>query len=152
MSWLSGKEIKRAIERRGDKSCRMAFQGIYSIDGLPSQVSPPAFFVLNTDPHNLPGMHWKVIFIDTDYNGEIFDSLALPLCDSTIRFMNKHSRNWQRNRLSFQHPLSAQCGVYVIYYVTQRLYFSSLTDFTETTLSNDVSHNERLMSSFYNIK
>lgn len=150
MSWLSGKEIKQAIERKGCVKCRTAFQGIYSADNLPSHVNPPAFYVLNTDPHNLPGMHWKVIFIDADYTGEVFDSLAIPPCNSIIRFMNKHSRIWQQNRQSFQHPLSSRCGVYVIYYVTQRINFSSLRDFTETVFSTNTTENERLMQNFYN--
>lgn len=148
MSWLSDSDIERSVNRIGDKHCRMAFKGVYPIDGLPSSIDAPAFYVINTDAHNLPGTHWKVIFINADNNGEVFDPLALPLSDKLIRFMNRHSWKWTTNHRTFQHPLSAKCGVYAIYYITQRLYYSSLSDFCQT-FSTDVNVNEKRISNFY---
>ena len=148
MSWLSGKEILQSVKRLGDSRCCMAFKGVYPINGLPSSVEAPAFYVINTDAHNLPGTHWKAIFIDTDNIGEVFDPLSLPISNTLIRFMNSHSWKWITNYQTFQHPLSAKCGVYAIYYITQRLYYSSLSDFCQT-FSNDVNVNEKLMTKFY---
>ena len=148
MSWLSDRQLELAIYAHGDRNVGHAFQGIYSVDNLPSVVRPPAFIVLNTDTHNLPGKHWMVIFIDEDLCGEVFDSLALPVSDFIIRFMNRHSRQWICNQVAYQPVTSTRCGVYVLYYVTQRLYYSSLKDFCRT-LSANVNVNERAMTRFY---
>ena len=149
MSWLSNHQVEEAINRLGDNDCCLAFKGVYPIDLLPElDTKPPHFIILNTDSHNLPGQHWKVLFIDENYCGEVFDSLALPLSDSVIRFMNKHSRKWIKNSQVYQHPLSMQCGVYVVYYVTQRLYYSTLHEFCKT-FSLNVTENERLIAKFY---
>ena len=147
MSWLSADDIKYAILQRGDTMCLNAFKGVYSVDTLPSYVQPPAFYVINTDAHNLPGKHWKVLFIDEDLVGEIFDSFALPVSDQTIRFMNAHSRKWTMNRISFQHPLSSKCGAYAVYYITKRLTYSSLSEFCKT-FSFNLLENERRISKF----
>lgn len=150
MSWLSDKQLNRAIWKRGDTKCLMAFRGIYPLDQLPLlDMTPPLFIIFNTHIHNLSGQHWKAIFIDTDYCGEVFDSLATPTSDAIIRFMNKYSRKWTTNSLAYQHPLSSQCGAYVLYFVTQRLYYSSLEDFCKT-FTLDTLLNEKMMSDFYN--
>ena len=148
MSWLTNQELKQAILRFGDANVCYAFQGVYPINQLPHVVEPPAFIIVNTDVHNLPGTHWMVLFVDKDLSGEVFDSLAYPLCNAVIRFMNRHTRHWTFNRLSYQYPLSPTCGVFVLYYVTQRLYYDSLKQFCNT-LSTDMFVNERLMHKFY---
>ena len=48
----------------------------------------PTFFIVNTDAHSLPGTHRKCIFIDKERRSEIFDSLALPINDILVRWMN----------------------------------------------------------------
>ena len=148
MSWLSNQELEQAILRAGDTNVCQAFRGVYPMDQLPHVVEPPAFIIVNTDVHNLPGKHWMVLFVDEDLSGEVFDSLAFPLCNAVIRFMNKHTRQWTFNRLAYQHPFSPSCGVFVLYYVTQRLYYDSLNHFCNT-LSTDISVNERMMQNFY---
>ena len=93
MSWLSDRQLEQDIYQHGDREVHHAFQGIYPVDILPRSIKPPAFIVLNTDTHNLPGKHWMVLFINEDFCGEVFDSLALPVSDFIIYFMNRHTRH-----------------------------------------------------------
>ena len=150
MSWLSNADIEQALAHYDDDRVKHAFRGIYPNDALPktSQLKPPLFLIVNTDPHNLPGRHWKVIYIGEQYHGEVFDSLALPLSNHVIQFMNQHTVKWKTNRQMFQHPQSTQCGVYVLYYVTQRLNHVSLHSLCQT-LSSNLTQNEKSMSRFY---
>ena len=147
MSWLTDRQLERAIFRHGDTRVNMAFRGIFPLDQLP-EGRGPLFLIFNTDVHNLPGQHWKAIYIDEFQRGEVFDPLATPMSDRCIQYMNRHTVKWCWNRTMVQHPLSAQCGVYVLYYVTQRLYYDSLYEFCQT-FSNDLADNEIVMSYFY---
>ena len=149
MSWLTNHQLECAILRHGDRRVIMAFQGIFPLNRLPQlNMQGPLFLILNTDVENLPGRHWKAIYIDENNYGEVFDSLALPLSDRLIRFMNYHTTKWTRNTTMLQHPLSAQCGIYVLYFVTQRLYTDSLSDLI-SIFSPSLLENERLMYQFY---
>ena len=93
MSWLSNQELEQAIVRFGDVNVCHAFHGVYPMNQLPHVVEPPTFIIVNTDVHNLPGKHWIVLFVDKNFCGEVFDSLASPLCNTVIRFMNQHTRH-----------------------------------------------------------
>lgn len=149
MSWLTTEDLERALIQHNDPSVLNAFQGIYPNNMLPTtNLHVPLFIVVNTDPHNLAGQHWKVIYINEDYCGEVFDSLALPLSNHVIQFMNRWTRSWRTNRTMFQHPSSKQCGVYVLYFITQRLKYSTLTRFCQS-LSFSLLENERKMRAFY---
>ena len=149
MSWLSNTELEQALEAYGNVDVLLAFRGIYPNDALPcTNLKPPVFIIVNTDPHNLPGQHWKVIFIDEHHHGEVFDSLAIPLSNHVIRFMNEHCIRWKTNRSMFQHPKSKQCGVYVLYFITQRFMYPSLQSLCQTFSSN-LKENEKMMSHFY---
>ena len=122
MSWLSENEIIRLIKRNADEATLVAFQGVYSMDALPYAVKAyPFFMIVNTQSHNLPGEHWISVFIGSDRRGEVFDSLALPLSNIMAKWMNRFCRTYGKNSLVYQHPLSARCGVYAVYFVLNRL-------------------------------
>ena len=100
MSWLTDRELERTIRRHGNERLKMTFRGIYPLDRLPHVgIRGPLFLILNTDVENLPGRHWKAIYIDDEGYGEVFDSLATPMSDRLIRFMNAHTTKWTRNTL-----------------------------------------------------
>lgn len=149
MSWLTSKELENAILNYGDKHVNITFRGIYPLDALPQlDMKGPLFLIFNTDVENLQGQHWKAIHIDENQYGEVFDSLATPTSDRLIQFMNHHTKKWIQNSAAYQHPLSAQCGVYVLFYVTQRMYYDSLQQFCNSFTTN-LATNEILMSNFY---
>ena len=149
MSWLTDTQLEQAINNVSDGRVKQAFRGVFSNDSLPSSVGPlPAFVIVNTDVSNLPGRHWKALFIDVNFMGEVFDSLATPLSNSVIQFMNQHARKWNMNRVMVQHPMSTQCGAYVLYFVTQRLKYNSLSELCHT-FTSDWDKNERMVRALY---
>ena len=149
MSWLSDREIATKIRRNADSKTLNAFLGIYPIDRLPQFVPHlPIIIIVNTHTHNLQGEHWKTVFIDENKNGELFDSLALPVSSKLIRWLNTFTRKWKKNHLSYQDPLSATCGAYAVYFTLLRLDVSSLKSVTET-LSPYPHVNERRVLTFY---
>ena len=150
MSWLSGETIKKKVQHNADEATWKAFDNVYSVDALPSVVTHyPIFIVLNTHPHNLKGEHWKVIFIRKDRRAELFDSLALPPNIPTQQWLRKHSRQWKSNARAFQHPLSATCGAFVLYFILNRLRVRRFESFTQKFSSN-LHSNEKMIVKFYN--
>ena len=149
MSWLSNKTLLEKIKKNACGETLKAFNGIYSIDKLPNFIPcRPFLIIINTHTHNLPGEHWICIFIDKDRNGELFDSLALPVNNILIRWLNIFTTKWKRNSRSFQHLLSTQCGAFVLRFILNRLHvknFESLTAmFTTSPLLN-----ETIVENFY---
>ena len=150
MSWLSGDMIKRKVKHNANETTWNAFDNVYSVDTLPSAIKHyPIFIVLNTHPHNLKGQHWKVIFIQKDRRGELFDSLALPPNIPTQQWLRKHTRQWKTNARAFQHPLSSTCGAFVLYFILNRLNVRRFETLTQKFSSN-CHVNEKMICEFYN--
>jgi len=73
-----------------------------------------------TDPHDRPGQHWIVIYVEDEGYGEYYDSFGLPL-DVTFRtFLNRHCRNWIFNKKHAQSAINRFCGHYCILYCLHR--------------------------------
>lgn len=151
MSWLSEDEIRRFIKRNADKATSAAFQGVFPMSKLPHAVNAyPFFMIVNTQSHNLPGEHWITIFIGSNRRGEIFDSLALPLSNRLVKWMNTFCISFTKNSLAYQHPLSARCGVYALYFVLNRLQDPNCMSLRFTKSLND--NEERVMKFYRKLK
>lgn len=151
MSWLSSKQIQDKVKKNASEEVKNAFYGVYPIDKLPDSIPHlPIFIVVNTDTHNLDGEHWKTIFINKDRYGEVFDSLAQPMSNLLIRWMNRYTRRWKKNYKVYQHSRSTTCGAFALYYILKRLDHSSFYSFTQT-FSRSIPKNECLVQSFYNV-
>ncbi|MEL7523459.1 MAG: hypothetical protein AAGJ80_17880 [Cyanobacteria bacterium J06553_1] len=149
MAWLTDDTLVSKIVNNASDETLLAFQGVFPMDKLPDSVSQlPFLMIVNTHAHNLPGEHWLAIFIDRNRRGEIFDSLAMPVSILLARWMNRFTQSWQRNRSSFQNPLSASCGAFVLYYVLNRTAVSRLNEITKA-FSSVVHENEHVVRSFY---
>ena len=147
MSWLSTKQLIEKIKHNADGPTLAAFHGVFPIDQLPFAVPHyPFFMIVNTQSHNLPGEHWITVFIDADRRGDIFDSLALPLNNTLVRWMNRFTLSFTSNRLTYQHPLSATCGAFTLYFILHRLHNS---DCMTETFSSNVVINEQIIRHFY---
>ena len=149
MSWLDNHTILDKILHNANDETWNAFDDIYPIDKLPKTIRHyPIFIVMNTHTHNLPGQHWKAVLIKNDRTAEVFDSFALPLNTFTENWLNKLSRSWKCNSRAYQHPLSALCGAYVLYFILNRLKYDNYKDFL-ATFSYDVHANDRMIDEFY---
>ena len=157
MSWLTSTELERAVQWGAPTAhVRRTFHGVYPHNRLPVLLSKTACnettttLIVNTDSHNLPGRHWTSIYIDgVSGKGELFDPLVTPPSGHVMRFMNRHCRQWSRNRLIYQHPLSSYCGVYVLLHVLHRHAYSSLVQFCEANFTSSLLTNEQLIRNYY---
>ena len=150
MKWLTTLDLEDFIHRFGDAKTRAAFIGVFPINHLPQRLPQlPVLFIINTNTCNLPGQHWKAIFISQKREGEVFDSLATPVELSLQHWMNMFARRWTVSRLTLQNPLSPTCGGYVLYFVMSRLKHSSFKS-CMTGFSSDVIENDSFVEQFYN--
>lgn len=149
MSWLSGKDLVDKVRKNADKETLLAFYGTCAIDDLPEYIhSRPFFLLVNTHTKNLPGEHWIAILIDENRYGELFDSLALPVSNILIRWLNRFTKKWKKNGRSFQPLLSATCGAFALYFILNRLRVNSFETLT-ASFSDSPEANENCVKQFY---
>ena len=118
-----------------------SFCGVFPSDKLPKKIDTyPACFVMNTDPANKPGVHWVAVYVDSDKNGEYFDSYGRP-SEISEKLLRKYSKYWQCNTKRLQGMFSSVCGQYCIYFLLQRHYGEPMAEivakFTENHEEND---------------
>lgn len=143
IKWLTTLDLETFIENFADNETKEAFLGVFSIDHLPKKIFHlPILFIVNTNTNNLPGEHWKAIYISKQGKGEVFDSLALPVGLRLQQWMNEFSKKWSISKLTIQNPLAPSCGAYVLYYVMSRLKYDSMNSclslFTTDVVMNDL--------------
>lgn len=147
MSWLTEKQLIHCIKRNADADTLQAFHGVFTIDKLPQAVQHyPCLLIINTQAHNTPGEHWIAAFVGENRRGEVFDSLAMPTPTLLLRWMNTYACSFRRNSLQYQHPLSARCGAYVLFYVLNRL---KKPQCIHENFSASLHNNEQYVSEFY---
>jgi hypothetical protein len=79
--------------------------------------------VFNNDTHSKPGSHWVALFIDNNKRkAEFFDSLGKVPNKYILDFL-KHFGDYtfKWNDIQHQKNSSVQCGVYVCYFIIQKL-------------------------------
>ena len=143
VKWLTTLDLEDCVHKYADEKTKQAFLGVFPINHLPQRISYlPILFIVNTNTSNLPGEHWKAIYVSKQRIGEVFDSLATPICLQLEHWLNEFTKKWTSSQLTLQNPLSPSCGGYVLYYVMCRLNFKSLKSclapFTANVFANDV--------------
>lgn len=98
---------------------------VCAVDELPASSiqSLPRIFIVNTDPHDLPGEHWVCFYIPCDGPIEFFDSLGHhPRFYSKLfeKFIYSHSNEFIYNKTSLQSNSSATCGHFCLFYSVHR--------------------------------
>ena len=145
---MTGIEIESLIRSFANEETEAAFLGIFAMDCLPKSIPKlPALFVVNTQTSNLPGQHWKAVFIGRDKRGEVFDSLAMPVGLLLQNWMNTYTIKWKQTKQMIQSPLSAFCGAFIAFFVLQRLRAKSM----KTCLNifkKDLFYNDVLIANF----
>ena len=149
VNWLTGQQLNKLILANANDTTNAAFIGIFAIDTLPQCISTlPLLLIVNNDTSNLPGRHWKAIFISAERHGEVFDSLATPVSLTLEKWMNTFTLKWICSNLIIQHPLSPSCGGFVLHYILHRVKEMSLKQYTEKYFVSDVLKNENIVRRF----
>lgn len=142
VKWLTTLDLENFVFNYADVDTKTAFLGVFPINYLPRRLLHlPALLIINTNTDNLPGQHWKAIYVSTNRIGEVFDSLATPISLQLEQWMNEFTLKWTLSKMTLQNPLSPSCGGYVLYYVLNRLKHNSMKScmapFTNNVLVND---------------
>ena len=142
MSWLSSQQLERFILHHADAVTRRGFLGVFPMNQLPRHVPHlPALLIVNTQTDNQPGQHWLCLFLTGDGRGEVFDSFGMAPPPSITRWLRRRVRDWTYNRFTYQSPLSATCGAFVLYVALHRFRHRSLTEtlrvFTSSLTNSD---------------
>ena len=150
MKWLTTLDLENFILQFADDATRKAFLGVFPMNYLPRKISRlPVLFIINTNTGNLPGQHWKAVYISTKSIGEVFDSLATPIGLQLQQWMNRFTKRWIPSTMTLQNPISPSCGGYVLYFAMTRLNHKSLKACL-APFTNNVIDNDRFVEQFLN--
>lgn len=124
--------------------------GVYAADRLPLKIPKLSAIVVNTDPHNLSGLHWIALFKDSNGQLEYFDSYGqMPLIHHHIKFIKRNSKHYVYNRKCLQNYHSSVCGLYCLCYLYFRSYKYSMSHFVDIFSSN-LDQNDDLVVKLFN--
>ena len=92
------------------------FGGVLASDELPHRIKhKPVFYIVNTDPSNMPGQHWIVIYIGE--NVDYFDPLGrAPNRIIEHRLSSISPDGYLRMISPVQSQTSRKCGQFCLYY------------------------------------
>lgn len=144
---MNGSRIE-SILRKDDK-CGPIFLGVFPCDRLPIQLnkSGPSLMVCNTDPHDKPGQHWIVLYVEDSSYGEYFDSFGRPPDTSFRTFLNRNCVNWIFNERHLQSAISRFCGHYCIFYCLHRARNKNVNAITNL-LTTDTGLNDYVVHTY----
>ena len=143
--------VQLTLVLRKDRYTRGVFQGVYSSDKLPTNISSyPALFIANVDTSDKPGTHWVAFYFTEEREGEFFDSYGLPPSNYTgtfTSFLNNNSNGWKFNSKTLQSIDSKVCGHYCLYFALFRSRRVSMSTIVNRFSSNK-SRNDFLVQRF----
>ena len=114
---------------------RCVFHGTVPCDRLPRTVSQegPTAYIVNTDPHDQPGVHWITLWADKN-RCEIVDSYGLPLevygtTEPIQEWLDRHFKYQLYSGKSLQSVFSQSCGDYALMFLIDRAEGRTMSDF-----------------------
>ena len=114
---------------------------MYSSDPIP-ECRYPGLYVVNVDASNQPGSHWVLIWVDSQCNGYVFDSLGASQAYTPIIESIVHGNCVQMVNKQLQCYESNVCGGYALYFARELAkhghLYNVLEPFTMTCITNDV--------------
>ncbi len=127
---LSNFQIDKLMKKYGSK-----YLGCISADEIPKiidKIKPQSTggFIINTDPSNKPGKHWRAIYFDGNKDMEIdhFDSFGDPPSKSEMRgikqIADKLGANgylkFKNNKVQLQNDRTSNCGFFAAKFLIDR--------------------------------
>jgi len=134
---------------RTNPSLCCVFYGTVPCDRLPKTLPQegPTAYIVNTDPHDKPGMHWIALWADKD-KCEILDSYGLPLdvygtAEPFREWLDRHFKYHIFNGKSLQSLFSQSCGGYALMFLIDRAEGRDLNAFLSRFKKNEFVENDR---------
>ena len=112
------------------------FKGVYAINTLPKTLKYRQFCICNTDSSYGTGIHWFCFLRNSKTSIECFDSLGI--CDTKREILKNYCsfrgvKEIVFNETQFQKSATSSCGLFVIYFIFERMHNLDLS--FEMTLS-----------------
>ena len=124
------------------------FEGVYSRNTLPTQVTYPCALICNTDRASGPGQHWVAMYLNSEHDGEYFDSYGLkPLHKSMQNFMNRMCTGWIYNKQRLQGSDSRVCGHYCTVYLWCKAHGHSMAGLVKL-FGADLRQNDAMVKNY----
>lgn len=133
-----------------DKEMKSKIIGVYAADNIPRTLHTlPYGFIVNTDPHHLPGKHWIACFINENCILELFDSYGnLPekLSPYIKQYVNSFERYLTNNK-RLQSSDTRVCGQYCLHYFMSRCRGHSMKNIIDI-FSDNFEQNDQFVYDF----
>lgn len=128
------------------------FNGIYSIDTLPTKLPIKHFLICNTDFQKGEGIHWFCCVKTSSKFIEVFDSLGLNEIkqEKLKEFCKFQPKTLHFNLNSFQSNSSSSCGQFCVYFIINRMFNLDLTfeELLNEIFTDDINQNEKTVIEF----
>ena len=123
------------------------FRAVVAADRLPTSANQQGSYVVNTDPHYLPGQHWVVLHF-TSSHVVYFDPMGAPIAKhlldrlrSSGTFSEKMLQHVVTRRIQgLRHTCGFYCAYYILCLANPELYkldiFSDNLDFNDRLVCN----------------
>lgn len=143
-----------SILRRDPYVGKLNYLGVFPSDEIPKEAIDgyPCCAVVNTKPHNHPGMHWVSFVKDEKNFGTYFSSYGDPPVNfEEMSIVLQSCDEWQFNDVQLQTFFSAVCGQYCVFFLTHFARGFSLDSVIELINdSGDTFSNDALIFSYIN--
>ena len=107
-----------------DTITQRSFRGVFPLDMLfkHAKIVPDRnnSYVCNTAVKINSGEHWIAMYIDSESNGEYFDSYGLYPNEIFASFLDQHCFSWTRNVIPLQRLFSTVCGQHCVFWIHSR--------------------------------
>jgi hypothetical protein len=143
---LSTEDIYNFITK--DTLMLKCFGGVNPLDKLPNNIQLGNFYIINSDPAELPGEHWICVFFPRKSHPEFFDSLGRNPSSYSAAITDFMGDEYVYNSVKFQPQDSATCGLYCLYFLYHRIRNNSYIDII-CRFSGDLQHNDSIVIDFY---
>lgn len=132
-----------------DPYIRRYYGGVVALDRLPSVITKPSIFIVNSDTADMPGRHWFAVFFNPTVN-EHFDSAGFFPSLTLEASLIAHGPTFQYNNRRVQDYHSNTCGLFCLFYCYFRCRGHSFRDIMQMFSSN-LQINEHVVETFYNV-
>lgn len=138
---MYGVSLKKCLEK--DPFTKISFMGVFARDELPTKVTFPSWFIVNTAKRLDTGKHWLAFHYDKNGYCVFFDSYGLPPSHFDLEsFLDNTTSSWTWNKMRIQGN-SSYCGYYCILFLIFICRDKSLKFFSQ--FSSNYQINDRII-------
>jgi hypothetical protein len=139
------------FQLKTDSFCDIIFKNVLSSDQLPSVITSPSLYIVNSEDHTLPGEHWLAIYKIHD-KVEFFDSLGNTPDYYNINWLKIIANNALELEINdrIQNYDTNTCGKYCVFYALLRARDWTMEEIVQLFYANDLRKNEEIINKLIN--